>query len=161
MVVGDHLAYSLVGFWTDKSGWCWFVVREKHGTMTDKPWLKPTSEQADCDHKIRVNKPPLWNLESWLFVGPSPKLKREEMKKTNEQACMTMVEILSLAKGNRSPIHASIDPSSAGWARCDDDEHLIMPAGWAHACTAAAAKATPPRSNRLPQVACNMHACVS
>jgi len=41
------LACSLVGFWTDKPGWCWFVVREKYYTMADKPWLKLTSEQAE------------------------------------------------------------------------------------------------------------------
>jgi len=39
-------ACSLVGFWADKSDRCWFVVREKYCTMADKPWLKPTSEQA-------------------------------------------------------------------------------------------------------------------
>ena len=38
-------ACSLVGFWADKSGWCWFVVRGKYYTMTDKSWLKPTNEQ--------------------------------------------------------------------------------------------------------------------
>jgi len=40
-------ACSLVGFWADRPGWCWFVVREKHCWLVDKPWLKPTSEQAD------------------------------------------------------------------------------------------------------------------
>ena len=39
-------AYSLVGFWANKSGWCWFIVRGKHCWLADKPWLKPTSEQA-------------------------------------------------------------------------------------------------------------------
>jgi len=39
-------AWSLVGFWADKPGWCWIVVRGKYCTMADKPWLKPTSEQA-------------------------------------------------------------------------------------------------------------------
>ena len=51
MVVGDHLACSLVGFWTDKSDWCWFVVREKHCWLADKPWLKPTSEQVEREFK--------------------------------------------------------------------------------------------------------------
>jgi len=41
-------AWSLVGFWADKPGWCWIVVRGKYCTMADKPWLKPTSEQAEC-----------------------------------------------------------------------------------------------------------------
>jgi len=40
-------ACSLVGFWANKSDWCWFVVRGKHCWLSDKPWLKPTSEQAD------------------------------------------------------------------------------------------------------------------
>ena len=40
-------ACSLVGFWADKSGWCWFLVRGKHCQLADKPWLKPTSEQAE------------------------------------------------------------------------------------------------------------------
>jgi len=40
-------ACSLVGFWVDKPGWCWFAVRGKHCIMADKSWLKPTSEQAD------------------------------------------------------------------------------------------------------------------
>jgi len=39
-------ACSLVGLWADKPRWCWFVVRGKHGWLTDKPWLKPTSEHA-------------------------------------------------------------------------------------------------------------------
>ena len=30
-----YTACSLVGFWADKSGWCWFVVREKHCTIAD------------------------------------------------------------------------------------------------------------------------------
>ena len=42
-----YLARSLISFWADKPGWYWFVVRGKHCIMTDKPWLKPTSEQAD------------------------------------------------------------------------------------------------------------------
>jgi len=42
-----YAACSLVGFWADKPDWCWFVVREKYCIMIDKPWLKPTSEQAD------------------------------------------------------------------------------------------------------------------
>ena len=32
--------------WLDKSGWCWFIVRGKYCIMANKPWLKPTSEQA-------------------------------------------------------------------------------------------------------------------
>ena len=40
------LACSLVGFWTDKPDWCWFVVREKHCWLADKLWLKSTSEQT-------------------------------------------------------------------------------------------------------------------
>ena len=39
-------ARLLVGFSADKFGWCWFVVREKYCWLVDKPWLKPTSEQA-------------------------------------------------------------------------------------------------------------------
>ena len=39
-------ACLLVGFWADKSGWCWFVVRGKHCWLADKPWLKPINEQA-------------------------------------------------------------------------------------------------------------------
>ena len=42
-----YIACSLVGFWTDKPGWCWFVVRGKHCWLVDKPWLKPISEQAE------------------------------------------------------------------------------------------------------------------
>ena len=38
-----QLACSLVSFWADKPGWCWFVMREKYCIMADKPWLKPTS----------------------------------------------------------------------------------------------------------------------
>jgi len=45
--VVKYSACLLVGFWADKPGWCWFVVREKHCWLIDKPWLKPTSEQAD------------------------------------------------------------------------------------------------------------------
>jgi len=41
-------ACSLVGFWADKPGRCWFVVREKHCWLADKPWLKPTNEHAKC-----------------------------------------------------------------------------------------------------------------
>jgi len=37
----------MVGFWDDKLGWCCFVVRGKHCWLADKPWLKPTSEQAE------------------------------------------------------------------------------------------------------------------
>jgi len=36
---------SLVGFWVDKSGWCWFIMREKYYWLTDKFWLKPTRER--------------------------------------------------------------------------------------------------------------------
>jgi len=36
----------LVGFWADKPGWCWFVVREKHCWLVDKSWLKLTSKHA-------------------------------------------------------------------------------------------------------------------
>jgi len=43
-------ACSLVGFWADKPGWCWFVVRGKHCWLADKPWLKPTSEQPGYVH---------------------------------------------------------------------------------------------------------------
>ena len=43
----QYPACSLVGFWVDRPGWCWFVVREKHCIMANKPCLKPTSEQAD------------------------------------------------------------------------------------------------------------------
>jgi len=39
-----QLACSLVDFWADKPGWCWFVVKEKHCWLADKSWLKPTSE---------------------------------------------------------------------------------------------------------------------
>jgi len=46
------LACSLVGFWADKPGWCWFIVREKHCWLTDKPWLKSTSEQVVCSNTI-------------------------------------------------------------------------------------------------------------
>ena len=42
-----YLACSLVGFLANKPGWCWFGVRGKHCWLTDKPWLKPTSEQAN------------------------------------------------------------------------------------------------------------------
>jgi len=42
-----YTACSLVGFWADKPGLYWFAVRGKYGTMADKFWLKPTSEQAD------------------------------------------------------------------------------------------------------------------
>ena len=42
----QYSACSLVGFWADEFGWCWFIVRGKHCWLTDKPWLKPTSEQA-------------------------------------------------------------------------------------------------------------------
>jgi len=31
-----HSACSLVSFWADKPGSCWFVVREKYYTMADK-----------------------------------------------------------------------------------------------------------------------------
>ena len=41
-----YSACSLVGFWADKPGWCWFVMREKHCWLADKPWLNPTSKQA-------------------------------------------------------------------------------------------------------------------
>jgi len=29
--------------WT---GWCWFIVREKHCSLVGLGWLNPTSEQA-------------------------------------------------------------------------------------------------------------------
>ena len=41
-----HAVGSLVGFWADKPSWCWFIVKEKYCTMTDKLWLKPISEQT-------------------------------------------------------------------------------------------------------------------
>ena len=44
-------ACSLVGFWADKPSWCWFAVRGKHCWLADKPWLKPTSEQAGTYHQ--------------------------------------------------------------------------------------------------------------
>ena len=44
---GTLTTCSLIGFWADKPGWCWFVVRGKHCWLADKPWLKPTSEHAD------------------------------------------------------------------------------------------------------------------
>jgi len=40
-------ACLLVSFWTDKSDWCWFVVKGKHCWLADKSWLKPISEHAD------------------------------------------------------------------------------------------------------------------
>jgi len=41
-------ACSLVGLWAYKPDLCWFVVRGKHCWLIYKPWLKPTSEQAEC-----------------------------------------------------------------------------------------------------------------
>jgi len=49
-----YSACSLVGFWADKLGWCWFVVRGKHYWLANKPWLKPTSEQADYSVKYTM-----------------------------------------------------------------------------------------------------------
>ena len=46
-IIFHSSACSLVGFWANKLGWCWFVVREKHYWLVDKSWLKPTSEQAE------------------------------------------------------------------------------------------------------------------
>ena len=47
-------ACSLVDFWTDKVGWCWFIVKEKYCWLTDKFWLKPINKQAA--------NPTRWNL---------------------------------------------------------------------------------------------------
>jgi len=64
-IPGFQSTCSLVGLWADKPGWCWFVVRGKHCWLTDKPWLKPTSEQTDypeaCD-PIRFRDPRHLNL---------------------------------------------------------------------------------------------------
>jgi len=60
-----HSTYSLVGFWADKPGWCWFVVRGKHYWLADKPWLKPTSEHADCLLGRQVAKVK-WKLHGWM-----------------------------------------------------------------------------------------------
>ena len=51
-----HTACSLVGFQANKSGQCWFVMREKHCWLADKPWLKPTSEQAGSDRVIYMQR---------------------------------------------------------------------------------------------------------
>jgi len=59
-----YIACSLVGFWTDKPGWCWFVVRGKHCWLVDKPWLKPTNEQTDK----RRNLESYIRLEGEVFV---------------------------------------------------------------------------------------------
>ena len=49
-----YTACSLVDFQADKSGWCWFVVREKHCWPTDKIWLKSTSEHAKNINAKRI-----------------------------------------------------------------------------------------------------------
>ena len=49
-------ACSLVGFWADKPGWYWFVVRGKHCCLADKHWLKPTSEQVESLEFVMMRK---------------------------------------------------------------------------------------------------------
>ena len=39
-------------FWADKPGWCWFVLREKYCTMTDKPWLNRLNICKLCCQKF-------------------------------------------------------------------------------------------------------------
>jgi len=48
--------FSIVGFWADKPGWCWFVMRKKYCWLADKPWLKPTGEQAEYIHFDYLNE---------------------------------------------------------------------------------------------------------
>ena len=49
-------AYSLIGFWVNKLGWCWFVVKEKYCWLTDKSWLKPSNDERQTmrDKSIEV-----------------------------------------------------------------------------------------------------------
>ena len=74
-----YSACSLVGFWNDKPGWCWFVVREKHCWLADKPWLKPTSEQTDSLLSRLSNL--RWSQYSYVHRHP-----REQAFKTTMSA---------------------------------------------------------------------------